>query len=61
MLDFKKVEDLVEGVTTLIPVVGSIISGVVFIVESLEGVKQEDVEALKAKIRKAQESIAKWG
>jgi len=59
-MEIKKIEDLVTSIAALVPVVGTIVSGVIVLVNALDTVTQEDKDVLIARIRKAQESIPKW-
>ncbi len=59
-MDIQKIEDLVSSISSLIPVVGTVVSGVIVLINALDTVTQEDKDALIARIKKAQESIPVW-
>jgi hypothetical protein len=60
MVKVEEVEKLVAGVSSLIPTVGAIVSGVMLLINALDTVTQEDKDALIARIKKAQESVPVW-
>lgn len=60
IFDEKKMGKIVDLVSAFIPIVGTMVNGVIVLINALDTVTQEDKDALIARIKKAQESIPVW-
>ena len=59
-LKFEDVEKVVAGVSSLIPVVGGLVSTAIGLVSAIGNATEEDKEALIKRIRDAQAAIPEW-